>query len=133
GRIVEVVLQRNWTAKRMTDMDRPFHIEGVQDGMEIRGVNVCIIGLRLGFAGQPAAAQVMHDTTVLSAEDTRLQKELLPEAHIAMGEDQREACALDFVVEFRSIRCRDERHDMGVAPILSMLSCGNADGLAERT
>jgi hypothetical protein len=43
----------------------------------------------------------MQDTAVVLAEDAGLQKELLPKAHVAVGEDEREA--LDFVVEFRPI------------------------------
>jgi hypothetical protein len=53
----------------------------------------------------------MENATVVLSEDPGLQKELLPEAHVAVGEDKWEAFALNFVVEFRSIRCRDKRHE----------------------
>ena len=91
-------------------MDRLGHAEGLQDGMEIRGVNGGVIHLRLRFAGEATAAQVMQDTPVSCTEDAGLQKELLPKAHVAVSEDEREAVALDFIVKLYAIRCRDKRH-----------------------
>src|SRR5262245_7676773 len=52
----------------------------------------------------------MQDTAVVLAEDAGLQKELLPEAHVAVGKDEREAIALDFVVKLYAIRSSDKRH-----------------------
>jgi hypothetical protein len=52
----------------------------------------------------------MQDTAVVLAEDAGLQKELLSKAHIAVGEYEREAVALDFIMKLYAIRCRDERH-----------------------
>jgi hypothetical protein len=52
----------------------------------------------------------MQDTAVPFTQDASLQKELLSEAHVAVGEDEWGAVALDFIMQFHPIRCSDKRH-----------------------
>jgi hypothetical protein len=78
--------------------------------MEVGGVNGGVIYFGLRFAGEATAAQVMQDTPVSFTEDAGLQKELLSKAHVAVSEYEREAVALDFIMNLYAIRCGDKRH-----------------------
>jgi hypothetical protein len=53
----------------------------------------------------------MQDTAIGLAENAGLQKELLPKAHVAVGEDEWETVALNFVVKLYTIRSSDKRHE----------------------